>query len=182
MNRKIFLMLSFLIIPLLLMAQSYVQKMKDGAMAFDKGDYEQANKSYYDIIQNDNSSSEELARAYYNIGNSFCKKGQWADAVGAFQKALELKPSDAAAQYNMTFAKNKIPPQDQSQKPDQKGQKPDQKPDQEEKPEPPQQQQPKPSTMDKNQAEQMLKALREEETRIQKEGQKAGPLTNGKNW
>ena len=41
-----------------------------------------------------------LAKAYYNRGNAYSKKGEYERAIDDYAKAIQLKPNDANVYYN----------------------------------------------------------------------------------
>jgi len=48
------------------------------------------------------------ARAYYNLGNSFYRQGQFAEAVAAYKGALKLNPDDQDAKHNLELAQRRL--------------------------------------------------------------------------
>ena len=62
-----------------------------GSAYYRSGLYQQAVEMY---------SKDESAQSIYNLGNTFAQQHQFAEAVLAYQKALELNPQLGAARYN----------------------------------------------------------------------------------
>lgn len=150
------------------------------------------------------------ANANYNIGNTYMTEQKWEEAVNAYKAALRNNPQDEAAKYNLSYAlsmmkknegggknnkqdkdQNKDNKQDQQQnKDDQKDQdkqeqkNQDQNKDQQKEKEQQQNQQPQPSKLSKEQADQLLNALAQEEKKLhdKKEKGKAVKIKVDKDW
>jgi Ca-activated chloride channel family protein len=110
-----------------------------GTAAYRVGEFQQAAQAFQSSISRGVSADpERLAEqedAYYNLGNTLYRSGEktvdsarqqtldtWAQAVKAYDSALELRPNDADSKFNRDFVKRKIdelkqkdPPQNQSQ-------------------------------------------------------------------
>jgi tetratricopeptide (TPR) repeat protein len=179
--KKVIIVMSIIFgLPLLLLAQDYVIGLKKGNQLYNDTRYEEAIKAYTELAQSPRISVDEKSDIMYNLGNALAKKGDWKNAIGAYGESLNLRPNNYLAQYNLTYARNKVPPesrQNQDNKPDH-----EKSSDQDSnKNNPPKQSE---SKIDKAQAEQLLKALREEEVRIQKNNQtpNEGSNFNRKNW
>jgi Ca-activated chloride channel homolog len=79
--------------------------------------------------------------AFYNLGNAFFKKEKFKEAVGAYTRALGLRPDDKQAKWNLEIALKKQKEDEEKHKNDQnkdqdkdkKDQKQDQKNDQQQK-------------------------------------------------
>jgi Tfp pilus assembly protein PilF len=65
---------------------------------------DEAIKSYAKTIELDNGHF----MAYNNLGIIYGRKNQYDKAVVQFQKALEIKPGDEEAIYNLETARKKI--------------------------------------------------------------------------
>lgn len=149
------------------------------------------------------------AAANYNIGNSYMAEKKWEDAVTAYKQALRNNPQDADAKYNLAYAqqmlkkqnggggknqdKNKDKQQQQQQQQDKKENDKKDKQDQQQ-----QQQQDKndkddkqdkqpqsqPSKLTKEQADQLLNALQQEEKKLQDKmkKEKGVPMKLQKDW
>ena len=128
--------------------------------------------------------AETKANGYYNIGNSYLSQQQYEQAIQSYVEGLKLKPDDADAKYNLSYALDMLKQQEQQQKQQQQNkdknqknqdnknqqqqqQKQDQPPPKERQP------QPQPSAqqqrqMSKEQAERILDVLKNSERDIQK--------------
>jgi Ca-activated chloride channel homolog len=144
--------------------------------------------------------------AKYNTGNTFMSEQQWQKAVDAYKEALRKNPQDADAKYNLSYAlaklkqqqqdkqKDKQQDKDNKDKKDQQDQKDQQKEDKNNKQQKPQdgdneqqqQQRPQPqqSKISEQQADNLLKALQQDERRVQDKMQqgKATPVRMEKDW
>ncbi|MEZ4514856.1 MAG: VWA domain-containing protein [Chloroflexota bacterium] len=46
----------------------------------------------------------QLAAAFHNLGNSYFQRGEWGDAIAAYQTALRYNPADEDTKYNLELA------------------------------------------------------------------------------
>ena len=83
-----------------LLAQS---EFDEANTAYADGRYEEAATLYQAMID-----EQPNAVLYYNLGNAQFKKGELAQAILAYERALRLKPNYKDAQYNLAFAQSKI--------------------------------------------------------------------------
>jgi len=151
----------------------------------------------------------EQARAYHNIGNSYLEEKKWEDAINAYKQSLKLNPSDADTKYNLAYAnammkkdgggknnkdKNKDKKDQDKKDQDKKDQdkKDEDKKDQDKKDgdkgdnKDQQQKQPQaqPSKLSKQEADNILNALQQDEKKLQdkKEKGKGVPMKMEKDW
>jgi tetratricopeptide (TPR) repeat protein len=89
----------FLLISQVFFAQSSFEK---GNALYQNGKFQEAIDVYENIIKEDKQQSAEL---YYNLGNSYYKLNKAAPSIYNYEKALLLKPEDAAFLNNLKFAK-----------------------------------------------------------------------------
>ena len=68
------------------------------------GNYDSAKVLYSEIIQNGMVSSE----LFYNLGNTFYKKGNIPEAILFFERARRLSPNDEDIKYNLDIANTYI--------------------------------------------------------------------------
>lgn len=137
------------------------------------------------------TSKEEKALAYYNYGDALLGQQKFDESIEAFKNALRNNPSDMEAKYNLEFARkmkeqqqqqqqqqnqdqnqnqNQNQNQDQNQEPNQNQ---DQNKNQDQKQEQKQDQQQQQAKISKQNAEQMLKALENDERQTQEKVKKA---------
>ena len=57
------------------------------------------------------------AQAYYNMGNSFYRQGQFAEAIAAYKEALKLNPDDQDAKHNLELAQQQLEKQQRTPSP-----------------------------------------------------------------
>ena len=95
----------YLVIPtLLISALTFAQASFDAAnAAYADGRYEEAAELYQALI-----AEQPDAVLYYNLGNAEFKKGELAQAILAYERALRLKPNYPDAKYNLAFAQSRI--------------------------------------------------------------------------
>ncbi len=156
--------------------------------------FEEAQRAYSASLVGTTAPRDEAA-AYHNIGNALFKAGKFKESVEAYKQALRLNPDDDDTRYNYQLAMDRLKNQQnqQQQKQDQKNdqkeqdrqqdqqqnQQQQQKQDQQNRQQ--QQQRPQPQQarqdqskqgqqqMPKEQAEQILQALRNNEKQLQKQ-------------
>jgi tetratricopeptide (TPR) repeat protein len=71
--------------------------------AYAEGNYEEAATLYQQLLD-----EQPDAVLYYNLGNAQFKKGELAQAILAYERALRLRPNYKDAQYNLDFARTRI--------------------------------------------------------------------------
>ena len=117
------------------------------------------------VVANSVSNKDTLHRAWHNIGNCYLQKKDYKQAVDAYKKALRFDPKDEESRYNLAYALKHMPPKDNkgggSNQP-----KPQNK-QEEDKKDPKKNSAPKENQMNKEQAEQILKALMNSEKKLQ---------------
>lgn len=176
--------------------QSAVRQAPDNATAnynlgnaqFRKNNFDEAAKSYEAAIKNSGADKAMQERGYYNKGVSMIKQKKLQESIDSWKQALKLDPTDADARENLEKAiqQQKQQQQQQQQKNDQKKEQKDKK---EEKKEQNQQEQPQPkpqpSRLNKQQVEQLLKALEQKENDLQnkmKQNKARTPNQPEKDW
>jgi Ca-activated chloride channel family protein len=141
-----------------------------GNAQFRKNNYEEASKSYDASVAHaqDNTSRE---KGYYNKGVAMSKQKKLQESIDSWKNALKLDASDQDARENLQKALMELKQQQQQQKDqkkDQKDKKEDKKKnDQQQKQQQQQQPKPQPSRLNKQQVEQLLKALQQKENEVQ---------------
>jgi len=146
----------------------------------------------FNSLKDKTTDKEKLSNLYHNLGNSFLKDKKYEESINAFKQSLKLKPQDKDTKYNLAYANAMLQKQQQQQKQeknkddkkkedkknqdkqnqadknDQKGDDKDKKQDPnkgddkgEDKPKP------NPNQMNKEQAEQLLKAMEGKEKDVQ---------------
>ena len=88
---------------LLFSTLTFAQDFEVANAAYADGRYDDAATLYQAMID-----EQPNAVLYYNLGNAQFKKGELAQAILAYERALRLKPNYKDAQYNLAFAQSKI--------------------------------------------------------------------------
>jgi len=145
--------------------------------------FEESAGKFKDIAER-TTDKVEKSRALHNLGNSLMLNNKLDESIAAYKQALKSNPSDLETKYNLQYAMNlKKKQQEQQKKEDQKkdkDKKQDKNKDQQNKDqqnkdqqEQNQQQQQQPqSKISKQNAEQMLKALKNDEKKTQEKVKK----------
>lgn len=149
-------------------------------------------------IQQSGDQAGLRAKAWHNIGNSYLEEENWQQAAESFKKALRANPQDDESRYNLARALSRLQQQQQQQQQENQDQDQNQKKEQEKQeqkkeggedsePSPEQQdqkgdqdsesQQPEKSSgenqgapqISREDAERLLKALEEDEEKLQKD-------------
>ena len=155
-----------------------------GNALYRKDSVEEAAKSYDNAIQNttDNSIKQQ---AYYNKGVAYQKAKKLPECILAYKNALLLNPQDEDARQNLQRALKEQQQQQQQNKKDNKDKKQQPK-DQKKKDQQSQEPKPQPSRISKQDAEEKLKSLLENEKELQDKLHKMkganAPDTPEKDW
>jgi Ca-activated chloride channel family protein len=147
-----------------------------GNAQFRKNDYDQAAKAYDATITNSQDKALK-EKGYYNKGVAMVKQKKLQESIDAWKQALKLNTDDTEARENLEKALSQQKQQQQQQQKDQQKDQKDQKDKKDEKKNQDQQQQqqqqqqeqpkPQPSRLNKQQVEQLLKALEQKEKDLQ---------------
>jgi len=144
-----------------------------GNVQYRKSNFADAAKSYDNSVAHSSDKAVQ-EKGMYNQGVARVKQQKLQESIDAWKSALRLNAGDEDARENLQKALLEMKRQQSQQQKDQKDQKDkkdqkDQKDKKEPKKEQEQQQQPKPqpSRLNKQQVEQLLKALQQKENEIQ---------------
>lgn len=86
--------------------------------------YDEAIENYKQNLDNPQLTPEQQANSFYNLGNSYYRKGQanpqeqqnqWKEALKAYQEALKRNPKDEQALENLNFVQQQLNQQQQQQ-------------------------------------------------------------------
>jgi Ca-activated chloride channel family protein len=144
-----------------------------GNAQFRKNDYDGAAKSYDASVSHSSTDKEMQEKGLYNKGVAMVKQKKLQESIDAWKSALKLDASDSDARENLEKALMQLKQQQQQQQQNQQNKKKDQQKDQKDKkdenknqdqPPPPKPQQ---SKLNKQQVEQLLKALQQRENDLQ---------------
>ncbi len=90
--------------------------------AFNLGDalYQQKNfkgaENFFQHLAGMTQTPEYLAKAWYNLGNTYMSQKQYEKSIAAFIRSLKLDPQNMDAKYNLTYARKMLKKQKQQQK------------------------------------------------------------------
>ena len=144
-----------------------------GNAQFRKNDYDAAAKSYDASVSHSTTDKEMQEKGLYNKGVAMAKQKKLQESIDAWKSALKLDASDSDARENLEKALMQLKQQQQQQQQNQQNKKKDQQKDkkdqQDKKDENKDQPPPKPqqSKLNKQQVEQLLKALQQRENDLQ---------------
>lgn len=101
--KRLTLLFSFLIVCLnpLLAQQNLFEK---GNAAYQKEEYDSAISAYNQVLEQKEKHSVAL---YYNLGNSYFKKGNLGQSILHYERALQLNPQDEETRQNLAIAQQK---------------------------------------------------------------------------
>jgi Ca-activated chloride channel homolog len=85
-----------------------------GDAMYEQENYEESNRLFTEIIER-NTTEQEKAAAYYNLGNTFMNENKFQESVNAYKNSLRFNPNDSNAKYNLEYARKKLKEQQQQQ-------------------------------------------------------------------
>jgi Ca-activated chloride channel homolog len=144
-----------------------------GNAQFRKNDYDAAAKSYDASVSHSPGDKEMQEKGLYNKGVAMAKQKKLQESIDSWKSALKLDAADSDARENLEKALMQLKQQQQQQQQNQQNKKKDQQKDkkdqQDKKDENKDQPPPKPqqSKLNKQQVEQLLKALQQRENDLQ---------------
>lgn len=141
-------------------------------------------KDAFEQYKKSMSSTEDkkkIASGYHNLGNTFMAGGQIQDAIAAYKMALKNNPKDDETRYNLAYAQSLLDRQQQNQEnnnnkndKDQNKNQDQQNPENEPQNEPEEKQpEQEPPRMSKENAQQILNALEQDEKDTREKAEKA---------
>ena len=141
---------------------------------FKQGKYKEASEQY-EVATSGTTSNDTLSMILHNRGTSLIKEKKYEDAVKVLKTALKIKPGDEDTRYNLAFAQKKLQQQnknggggnnkdEQQKKKDNQEKKEGDKNKQQEK----KQEEKKGNELNKEEAERMLDALKNNEKKLAK--------------
>lgn len=149
---------------------------------------DEALAAYENAVSNA-SSKDEKSRSFYNKGVVLQNNNKLPDCIDAYKNALKLNPDDEDARQNLQKALQQLKQQQkEKQQKEQKKPKEDQKQQEKQKPkddEKNEQPKPQPSKLTKQDAEEKLKALLQQEKNLQEKLKRmsdASPVRPEKDW
>lgn len=85
-----------------------------GDAMYEQENFEESAKLYTEIIER-NTSKEEKAASFYNLGNTLMKGQKYQESIDAFKNSLRMVPGNNDAMYNLEYARKKLQEQQQQQ-------------------------------------------------------------------
>ena len=136
--------------------QNPIAQYNLGNAEFRKGEFEDAAHSFGESIGHSEDKSVQ-EKGFYNKGVAEIRQKKLEESIGSWKNALKLDPADTEARENLQKAllelKAKQPPSPKQDQQDQKKQQ--------------EQPKPKPSKLNKQEVEQYLKSLEQQEKKVQ---------------
>ncbi|MCX7986304.1 MAG: tetratricopeptide repeat protein [Bacteroidales bacterium] len=88
-----------------------------GNALYRQSKFEEAVAAYQKAIGSGGLSKNDLPKAYHNLGNSLLQTKKIAESIEAYKQALRLNPRDLETKYNLALAQKllKNPPQQNQQ-------------------------------------------------------------------
>ncbi|HEX9933576.1 MAG TPA: tetratricopeptide repeat protein, partial [bacterium] len=154
---------------------SSVAQFNVGDAAYKKSNWDKALEFFGKTLRTESVPLQ--SKTYYNTGNALYRQGKLAESIQAYEQALKLDPNDLDAKYNLEFVRAKLkqnaqpqnsPQQNQQEEQRQQEQKKQQNQQKQQNQDNQKQQQRKPE-MSKEQAEQLLNALNEDQKKTKRE-------------
>jgi len=164
--------------------QSFEANFNLGNALLRQEKYEDALKQYNNAMALSAGDKEKLAAGFHNLGNALLMNGNIAESIEAYKTALKNNPKDDDTRYNLAFAKQLLQDQEQQQNQEQDQQNQQDKNNQEQNQENQQQeeqsekeqqqenQQQQEPQISKENAQQILDALLEDEKSTQEKVKK----------
>lgn len=141
-----------------------------GTAVYKNNNFEESAKIYTNLADR-KTDRDVQAKVFHNLGNSFLQSKEYEKSIGAYKNALMNDPKNVDTKYNLEYAKMMLKKQQQQQNKDNKDKKDDKK-DQKDKQDQnkeqaknqdQQKQQQDPRKINKEDAERMLEALKNDE-------------------
>ena len=157
-----------------------------GNALFRQKKYKEALEQYNNAIVQQPKEKEKIAAAFHNTGNSLLVDKKYEESIKAYEMALKNNPKDNDTRYNLAYAQSLLKKQNQDKKKDKDKDK-DKKQDKENKQDqkPKEQPQPQQKQMSKENAQQILDALLQDEKNAQEKAKKQpvrGTKKADKDW
>ncbi len=137
-----------------------------GDAVYEQKRYDEAAKQFQLSAQT-NTDTKIKAKAYHNLGNTFLENKKWEDAVKAYKNSLKLNPNDHDTKYNLAYANAMLHQQQQGGGQNDKKNQKDKDKDQQQK-----DQQKDNKQQDKDKQNQDQQANKDQQKQPQQQGQK----------
>lgn len=175
-------------------SKSFEANYNLGNALFKQKKYKEALEKYNNAIALKSTDKHKIASTLHNVGNSLFVEKKYEESINAYKAALKNNPKDDDTRYNLAYAQLMLKKQQEEQKKDQKDQnkdqnknqnKQDQKQNKDQQKEQPQPQQQNKPQMSKENAQQILDALMQDEKNTQDKAKKTqvrGTKKAEKDW
>lgn len=117
----------------------------------------------FSMLAANQKNKEDLSKIYHNLGNAYLMSGEIENSIDAYKNALRNNPGDLETKYNLAYAQYLLKKQQEQQNQDQQNQQDQQQDQQNDQ----QQNQDQQQDMSKEDAEQMLQAIQNDENNVQ---------------
>lgn len=131
-----------------------------GNALFKQGKYADALQQYKNSLALQPSQKDKIAAAFHNAGNALLSDKKIEESINAYKMALKANPKDDETRYNLAYAQMMLKKQQQNKDKDKDKEKEQEKKKEQDKNQQQQQQQPQ---MSKQNAQQILDALMQDE-------------------
>ncbi len=89
-------------------SDSFRSAYNAGCACYKLGDYDRA-LAYFDKILSSAGASDRIRfKSHFNAGNAYFSKGDYKSAVQSYENALNIKPYDKDARFNLELAKKML--------------------------------------------------------------------------
>ncbi|MRT94789.1 tetratricopeptide repeat protein [Ancylomarina sp. 16SWW S1-10-2] len=102
--RKFIYTLIALALSIQVFAQTSTNPIQEANDFYQKGEYEEAIKSYESVLE----TRIEAPEIYFNLANAYYKTGQIAPSILNYERALLLSPDDEDIKYNLELARKNV--------------------------------------------------------------------------
>ena len=151
-----------------------------GNAMFRQKKYNEALEQYDKALTTNPGEKNKIAATLHNVGNTLLSDNKIEESIKAYKSALKNNPSDNETRYNLAYAQAMLKNQKKDKNKDKKDQNKDQKKDQNQQKQPqpqqpkeqPQQSQNQQPKMTKENAQQILDALSQDEKNAQDKAKK----------
>ena len=155
-----------------------------GNALFKQKKYPEALEQYKNALGLQPHEKEKMAAGFHNTGNALLADKKIEESINAYKLALKNNPKDDETRYNLAYAQMMLKKQQQNKDKDKEDK--DQNQDKKEDPKPKEQPQPqKQQQMSKENAQQILDALQQDEKNAQEKAKKQqvrGAKKADKDW
>lgn len=85
-------------------AKNQKAKFNLGDSLYKEGKYQES-QIIFEKLTKETKDKDLRQKSFYNLGNSFFKQEDYKSAIGAYEEALKIDPTDKDTQFNLELAK-----------------------------------------------------------------------------